>query len=473
MVEPETQVAAVILAAGHGVRMRSDLPKVLHVANGRPLLGHVLAALDPVAPRARTVIVTSGRPEIESAVARETSGRDITFALQRPARGTADAVRVALDALDLDDGTVLVAAGDTPLIRTETFEAMLRAHSDNEAAATLLVARASDPTGYGRVLRGDDGSIEGIVEERDATDDQRAIDEINAGTYVFETRALRAALAEVDPANDQSELYLTDVVAAMRAAGSEVAAVEADEAEVAGVNSRAQLAEAAAELRRRACERWMSEGVTIVDPATTYIDSSVTIGRDATVHPFTFLEGATALAERAQVGPHARVVDSEIGPEAVVTFAVVVDSRLEAGTGVGPFASLRGGTVLERGAKAGTFVELKKTTLGEGSKAPHLSYLGDATIGRAVNVGAGSITCNYDGEHKHETHIEDGVFIGSDTMMVAPVRLGRGAATGAGAVVRGDVPAGALAVGVPARVLEGRARKRGARGSPEEPETTA
>jgi bifunctional UDP-N-acetylglucosamine pyrophosphorylase/glucosamine-1-phosphate N-acetyltransferase len=468
--EHETQAAAVVLAAGHGVRMRSDLPKVAHVANGRPLLGHVLAALDPVPALTRTVIVTSGRPEIERAVAREVSAGGISFATQQPARGTADAVRVGLDELALDDGTVLVTYGDTPLMRTETFEAMLRAHGANRAAATVLVARVSDPTGYGRVVRAPDGTIERVVEERDATDSERAIDEINAGTYVFSARALRAALGRIDSGNAQGELYLTDVVGEMRSAGLVVAAVEAAEADVAGVNSRAELAEAAAELRRRACARWMSEGVTIVDPATTYIESSVTIGRDATIHPFTFLEGDTALGERAEIGPHARVVDSEIGPEAVVTFAVVVGTRLEAGTGVGPFASLRGGTVLEQGARAGTFVELKKTRVGPNSKVPHLSYMGDATIGRAVNVGAGSITCNYDGERKHETHLEDDVFIGSDTMMVAPVRVGRGAATGAGAVVRDDVPAGALAVGVPARVLEGRARPRG---GPEEPEATA
>ncbi|HEX2234683.1 MAG TPA: bifunctional UDP-N-acetylglucosamine diphosphorylase/glucosamine-1-phosphate N-acetyltransferase GlmU [Actinomycetota bacterium] len=470
MTEHETQAAAVVLAAGHGVRMRSDLPKVAHVANGRPLLGHVLAALDPVPALTRKVIVTSGRPEIERAVAREVSAGGISFATQQPARGTADAVRVGLDELALDDGTVLVTYGDTPLMRTETFEAMLRAHGANRAAATVLVARVSDPTGYGRVVRAPDGTIERVVEERDATDSERAIDEINAGTYVFSARALRAALGRIDSGNAQGELYLTDVVGELRSAGAVVAAVEAAEADVAGVNSRAELAEAAAELRRRACARWMSEGVTIVDPATTYIESSVTIGRDATIHPFTFLEGDTALGERAEIGPHARVVDSEIGPEAVVTFAVVVGTRLEAGTGVGPFASLRGGTVLEQGARAGTFVELKKTRVGPNSKVPHLSYMGDATIGRAVNVGAGSITCNYDGERKHETHLEDDVFIGSDTMMVAPVRVGRGAATGAGAVVRDDVPAGALAVGVPARVLEGRARPR--RG-PEGPEATA
>ena len=453
------RTAAVILAAGGGTRMKSGSPKVLHIAAGRPLLVHVLAAVEPLGLSEHYVVVSSRTDIFERAL--ESAGlRDaVELVVQDPPQGTADAVRQALAAAGSAFGTILVLQGDSPLIKTETLDALLHVHADSSAAATVLTARVDDPTGYGRILRSEDGVVETIVEERDASYEERAINEINAGVYVFDVAALTEALGEIDSANAQNEYYLTDVVPALRARGLNVAAYRGQIQEVLGVNSRVQLAAVTEVLRRRTCELWMEQGVTIVDPATTYIDSSVTIGRDATIHPFTFLEGKTSVGEGAEVGPQVRVVDSEIHEQAVVTFAVIRSSSIGPEASVGPFASLRPGTRLERGARLGTFVESKQTTIGENSKANHLAYLGDAEIGRGVNVGAGTITCNWDGQRKHPTVIEDEAYIGSDTMLVAPARVGKRAATGAGSVVRGDVPDGALAVGMPARILEGKGNK--------------
>ena len=409
------------------------------------------------------------RNEIVAGLAAAGLDEGLELVVQPEPRGTGDAVRVALEEAGISQGTVLVTPGDTPLLRTETLRALLDAHSSAGAGATVLTAQMPDATGYGRVIRGDGDSIEKIVEHRDASASELAVREINAGVYAFDAALLGDALASVGSDNAQGEQYLGDVLGPIAATGRPVLAFETDHEEVPGVNSRAQLAEAAAALRRRACLRWMEEGVTIVDPATTYVDAGVTIARDATIHPFTFLEGSTSVGAGAEVGPQTRVVDSTIEEDATVTFSVVRGSSIGPEASVGPYASLRPGTRLERGARAGTFVEVKSTTIGEGSKANHLAYLGDAEIGRGANVGAGTITCNWDGRDKHKTLIEDEAYIGSDTMLVAPVRIGKRAATGAGSVVRGEVPDEALAVGVPARIIEGKGNKMEPR-EPRDPE---
>ena len=463
-------VAAVVLAAGGGTRMKSGFPKVLHPAAGRPLIVHVLAAVEPLGLDAHYAVISNRIETFEQVLRDSRLDCPVDFVVQDPPRGTADAVRTALDAMGGRHHTILVLQGDSPLIKTETIDALLHVHADSSSAATVLTARVDDPTGYGRIVRSDEGMVERIVEDREATYEERAIDEINAGVYVFEVAALAEALDEVGTANAQNEYYLTDVVPLMRSKGRTSAAYRGQPQEVLGVNSRVQLAAVTEILRRRTCEMWMEEGVTIVDPSTTYIDASVTIERDALIHPFTFLEGGTRVGEGAEVGPQVRVIDSEIDDGATVSFAVVRSSSIGPGASVGPFASLRPGTRLERGARLGTFVESKQTTIGEDSKANHLAYLGDAQIGRGVNVGAGTITCNWDGREKHPTVIEDEAYIGSDTMLVAPTRVGKRAATGAGSVVRGEVPDEALAVGVPARIIEGKGNKMAPKDGGEEDE---
>ncbi|MDQ3772613.1 MAG: bifunctional UDP-N-acetylglucosamine diphosphorylase/glucosamine-1-phosphate N-acetyltransferase GlmU [Actinomycetota bacterium] len=451
-------LTVVVLAAGEGKRMKSSVQKVLHKAAGRSLLGHVLASVAPLRP-ARTIVVTSARKdEVGSSLEAEGfSGLDLV--VQDPPRGTADAARVALEALDEVQGQILVVPGDTPLLNFHSLKALVLEHEARHASASFMSARATDPTGYGRVIRDEDGRVLKIVEHREATEQERSVDEINTSVYVFDLERLRDALGKVDDANAQGEFYLTDVVELFHNEGDVVAAYRTKEAAVQGVNSRSQLARVTAELRRRECERLMEGGVTIIDPATTYVDATATVAQDVVIHPFSFIEGATVIQRGAEIGPQARLVDSEVEEGARVSYAVVIESSLGPDSSVGPFASLRPGTRLERGAKLGSFVESKKTVLGAGSKASHLSYLGDTEIGEGVNVGAGTITTNWDGENKHQTVIEDDAYIGSDTMLVAPVRVGRRAATGAGAVVRDDVPDDALAVGVPARIIEGKGNR--------------
>ena len=453
------RTAAIVLAAGDGKRLKSELPKVLHRVAGRSLLGHVIAAIDPL-QLAQIVIVCSNRvDEVASVVSSESPAADLDLVIQSPPRGTGDAVRVALQALRDDIQQIVILAGDTPLISTATISSMLARQEETSSVATMLTARVDDSNGYGRVVRGPEGNVVRVVEDKDATADEAAIDEINTGAFVFEREALATVLPKLGSDNAQQEYYLTDTLSLLLAEGHPISSCETTAEEADGVNSRAQLAVVGERLRRVVIDRWLDQGVTIVDPRSTFIDSTVSIGVDAVIQPFTFLEGDTRIGARAEIGPQARIIDSEIDSGASVTFAVVRGSKIGPDASVGPFASLRPGTVLERGARAGTFVETKKTRIGEDSKANHLAYLGDATIGRGVNVGAGTITCNWDGVSKHETVIEDDAYIGSDTMLVAPVRIGKRAATGAGSVVRGDVPDDSLAVGVPARVIEGKGDK--------------
>jgi bifunctional UDP-N-acetylglucosamine pyrophosphorylase / glucosamine-1-phosphate N-acetyltransferase len=452
-------LTVVVLAAGVGKRMRSSTPKVLHKAAGRSLLGHVLSAIGPLEPE-RTIVVTSARlEEIEAALEAEGFSEGLEFVVQDPPRGTADAARIALDALDEVDGDVLIVPGDTPMLNLHSLRALVLEHEARHAAVSLMSARVQDASGYGHVIRDDEGRVLRIVEHRDATEEERQVDEVNASVYVFDLERLRDALGKVDDGNAQGEFYLTDVVGLFHDEGETVAAYRTKESEVRGVNSRSQLAIASASVRRRVCELLMDEGVTIIDPETTYIDAIAVIEPDVIIHPFTFIEGKTVIRSGAEIGPQVRMVDSEVEEGAKVSFSVVVESSLGPQSSVGPFASLRPGTRLERGAKIGTFVEAKKVHLGRDSRANHLAYLGDAEIGEGVNIGAGTITTNWDGRNKHQTIIEDEAYIASDTMLVAPVKVGRRAATGAGAVVRDDVPDGALAVGVPARIIEGKGNR--------------
>lgn len=411
--------AVVVLAAGQGTRMRSETPKVLHAICGRTLIGHVLAAVEPLDAERVLVVVGHGRDEVAAALPRYA-----TPVVQAEQNGTGHAVRLALDTLPSLDGPVLVLYGDMPLLTTATLRAMFAAHTGD---LTLLTAVEPDPTGYGRILRDAGGRVTGIVEERDATPEQRAIGEVNAGVYVFDAVALRAALTKLSTDNAQFEEYLTDTVAIL---GGGVG-VTADATEVSGVNDRAQLAAAGAALRDRVLAEAMRNGVTVVDPATTWLDVTVSLAPDVTIEPYTRLRGATRVESGAVVGPFAEVVDATVGPDARV----------------GPFTYLRPGTVLGPRAKAGGFVEIKASSVGADSKVPHLSYVGDATIGERSNIGAATVVVNYDGVAKHKTVIGDDVRIGSDTMLVAPVEIGDGAYTAAGSVITKDVPAGALGVG--------------------------
>ncbi|WP_193596516.1 bifunctional UDP-N-acetylglucosamine diphosphorylase/glucosamine-1-phosphate N-acetyltransferase GlmU [Microbacterium sp. YJN-G] len=452
----ENTLAIIILAAGQGTRMKSRLPKVLHEIGGRPLVGHVLGTARALGAQHIEVVVRHEREQVIATLVEQYP--DAVVVDQDEIPGTGRAVQVALDALPADfDGDVLVLSGDVPLLESQTLETLIAGHRAASAAATLLSAHLDDPTGYGRVIRGADGVVERIVEQKDATDDEAAVTEINAGVYVFRAAALRTFLAQVDRNNAQGEMYLTDVIGLLRGAAEPVAAELApDVASTFGVNDRAQLAEAGRVLNERIVRRWQREGVTIIDPATTWIDDDAKLAPDVTILPNTQILRATVIASGATIGPDTTLVDCEIGEDAVVRRSDANLAVVGAEATVGPFSYLRPGTVLGAHGKIGAYVETKNAQIGEGSKVPHLSYVGDATIGRGVNLGASTITANYDDVNKHRTEIGDEVHTGSHTVLVAPVRLGAGAKTGAGAVVRKDVPAGALAMSVaPQRNIEG------------------
>jgi bifunctional UDP-N-acetylglucosamine pyrophosphorylase / glucosamine-1-phosphate N-acetyltransferase len=450
---------AVILAAGQGTRMRSTLPKVLHDLCGRPLVGWAIAAAHE-AGADRVVVVDGPARPLDGVL-----GDAIETVVQPVPNGTGGAVQAAAEAMP-QDGTVLVLAGDAPLIDGPTLRALLDAHAASGAGATLLTAEHPDPAGYGRIVRGPDGGVERIVETKtagDATEQELAITEVNASVYAFDAAALHAALKRLRPDNAQGELYLTDAIALLRADGRGVRAHVAGSWHVVlGINDRAQLADVRALLQTRILTEHMLAGVTIVDPSCTYVDAGVEIGRDTVLEPMTILRGATRIGAGSRVGPSATLTDARLGDGVTVVSSHIVDAELHDGVTVGPFAYLRPGTVLRAGSKAGTFVELKNSDIGEGTKVPHLSYLGDADVGPGTNIGAANVTANYDGVRKHRTRIGAGVKSSVDTTFVAPVEVGDNAWTGAGAVVKTDVPDGALAVGVPARIIEGYdARRRG------------
>ncbi len=460
---PAAGLAAVVLAAGEGTRMRSAHAKVLHEIAGRPLVEHVVRAA--LAAGASPVVVVVGvqgervRERLEQAL----PAAPLRFVEQTERRGTADAVRRALPALKGFEGTALILCGDVPALPAEAVAALAEGHLRAGAALTVLTAELADPSGYGRVVRGKDGRIRAIVEERDASAAQRRIREINTGTYCADWPALVAAIAKIRPDNAQKEYYLTDAVRLLLAGRRRVQAVvhgAADEA--LGVNSRRQLALLQRTMNERVLGRLMDGGVTVIDPASTWIHDTVTIGADSVLYPGVVLEGATAIGRNCVVRSGARLTDCRLGDGVEVReYTIAAGSSIGDGSAVGPFAHLRPGTALGAHCKVGNFVETKKAVFGDGSKASHLSYIGDAELGRDVNVGAGTITCNYDGVFKNRTVLGDGVFIGSDTQLVAPVTVGAGAYVGAGTTVTKDVPADALAITrVDQRNIEGWATKR-------------
>ncbi|GGH38180.1 bifunctional UDP-N-acetylglucosamine diphosphorylase/glucosamine-1-phosphate N-acetyltransferase GlmU [Microbacterium album] len=451
----QAELAIVILAAGQGTRMRSALPKVLHRIGGRTLVGHVLHTAQQLPASIVHVVVRHERDRVVEAVSDVPGVRIVD---QDDVPGTGRAVQLAVEALPGEfDGDVLVLSGDVPLLEPETLAGLLDEHRASGAEATLLSATLDDPTGYGRIVRHDDGSVARIVEQKDASPEEAAIAEINAGVYVFRVASLRGGLTRVGTSNAQGEMYLTDVIRLLREDGGHVAVRTADDARIAlGVNDRIQLSEAAAILNARTVRRWQREGVTVQDPATTWIDDTATLAQDVTILPNTHVLGATTIGEGATIGPDTSLVDCEVGEGATVRRADATLAVIGAGATVGPYAYLRAGAELAPRAKVGTYVEVKNSQIGEGSKVPHLSYIGDTTIGRGVNLGAGAITANYDDITKHRTEIEDEVHTGSHNVFVAPVRIAAGAKTGAGAVIRKDVPAGALALSVsPQRNIEG------------------
>jgi bifunctional UDP-N-acetylglucosamine pyrophosphorylase/glucosamine-1-phosphate N-acetyltransferase len=449
-----------ILAAGLGTRMHSQTAKVLHQLGGRPLVAHVCRTATALSPMLRHVYVIVGHQaeKVEVAARQELGEEGARFIMQAQQRGTGDAVMAAREALMEANSTVLILSGDVPLVRAETLATLIhqhRTHRGRGAACTLLSVRLEDPTGYGRIVRDEDGRFQKIVEQKDATPEERQLKEINAGIYCFETRALFSALERVQPANAQGEYYLTDVPGILRDDGEDVGIyLHGDAREVSGINTRVELAEFENLLRRRTLRRLMLDsGVTFVDPAHTYVSMDAQLGRDCVVYPDVHIEGDTVIGDECEIRSGTRITNSRIGNGVTIKdHCVIVDSEVADNCSIGPFAHLRMNAQLEERSAVGNFVEVKKSRLGRGSKSMHLTYLGDATIGEKTNIGAGTITCNYDGKSKHETVIEDNVKIGSNTMLVAPVRIGRGAMTAAGAVVTKDVPPDTLVAGVPASI---------------------
>lgn len=444
-----TQTAVIILAAGQGTRMKSARPKMLHEVGGRSMLSHALHAANGLHPAHLITVIGHGRDQVEEAIA--TIGIPTTTVVQEEQNGTGDAVRIGLTALPDDfTGTVIVTTSDVPLLDTVTLAALNEAHT---SGATVVTTTAPNPHGYGRILRLADGSVDRIVEEKDATDEERLVNEVNSGVYAFDAALLRGAVDKLDTNNAQGELYLTDVVGQT----NDAHAFYLDDALlVAGVNDRVQLAAMNKEFNLRRCEQAMRDGATLIDPDTTFIDADVTIGRDVTIYPGTQLRGTTSIADNCEIGPDSTLTNMTIDEGASVVRTHGFDSHIGPGANVGPFTYIRPGTDLGKDAKLGGFTEAKKATIGEGSKVPHLTYIGDATVGKFSNIGASSVFVNYDGVNKHHTTVGDHVRTGSDTMFVAPVNVGDGVYSGAGTVIKEDVPAGALVVsGGKQRNIEG------------------
>ncbi|KKM09308.1 bifunctional N-acetylglucosamine-1-phosphate uridyltransferase/glucosamine-1-phosphate acetyltransferase [Clostridiales bacterium PH28_bin88] len=435
-------IAAIVLAAGKGTRMRSRWPKVLHQVAGKHMVSHVVDAARSAGVGHMVVVIGHGAELVERAL-----GDGLIYAYQRQQLGTGHAVMQAEDHIPAGIDTVMVLYGDTPLLTSETLRGLLEYHQEEGAAATILTAFPEDPAGYGRVIRDEEGSVSKIIEERDATPEEREVGEINTGTYCFASGPLFAALKRISPANAQGEYYLTDVIGLLKEQGLPVAALAVfDPQETKGINSRVDLAAAEKELRQRINRKLMESGVTIIDPGSTFIDAGVTILPDSVIYPFTTLQGSTVIGAECAVGPHALLTDCRLGDGVTIRYTVAEQAVIGDRCVIGPFAYLRPETVLHEGVKIGDFVEIKKSVIGTGSKVPHLTYIGDTSVGRDVNIGAGTITCNYDGKGKYPTIIEDGAFVGSNTNLVAPVKVGAGAVIGAGSTITKDVPAGALGV---------------------------
>jgi bifunctional UDP-N-acetylglucosamine pyrophosphorylase/glucosamine-1-phosphate N-acetyltransferase len=450
----------IILAAGQGKRMKSRRPKILHRVAGKPMLGYVLEAAARLGIERPLVVVGHGADEVQAEI-----GPGVDYVLQAEQKGTGHAVLQARERLTGLSGELLVLYGDTPLLRPETLAGFVRFHEREQAAASVLTAILPDPTGYGRIVREpESGAVLRIVEEKDASPVEKTYREINTGIYCFSLSALLPVLDHLTPANAQGEYYLTDAIALLRETGGKVAALAAgDPEEIQGVNSREQLAQVEVVVRREKNRALMASGVTLMDPATTFVDAAVEVGRDTVLYPFTWLEGQTVVGEECAVGPQVRLRDTVLGDRVQVQFAVADGALVADQVTVGPFAYLRPGADVGPGAKIGDFVEIKNSRVGAGSKVPHHSYLGDAEVGAGVNIGAGTITCNYDGERKHRTVIGDRCFIGANSNLVAPVTVGEGAYVASGSTITADVPPGALGVarGRQRNIEDWVAKKRG------------
>lgn len=435
-------ISAVILAAGKGVRMRSQLPKVVHRVAGKPMVAHVTDAARLAGVKKIVLVVGHRREMVEELFLPGA----VEFAVQAEQLGTGHALMQAEDKVSGDD-TILVLAGDTPLLQASTLKALMDYHRESGAAATVLSTRVEDPHGYGRIIRDQKGTFQSIVEEKDAGTEEKAVQEINSGMYCLQVKDAFAALAGISTQNAQGEYYLTEILPILKNNGKKVAVLQLDAREdIYGINDRIQLAQAEEILRRRKNESLMQSGVTIIDPRSTFIDSDVTIGMDTIIYPGTIIEGQTTIGTDCEIGPGTRITSSAIGNKVLIENSRIKEAQVGDECTIGPFAYLRPGAILHRKVKVGDFVEIKKSTLGEGSKAPHLSYIGDAQVGKGVNIGAGTITCNYDGKNKWETILEDGVFIGSNTNLVAPIKVGANSITGAGSTITRDVPVDTLAV---------------------------
>ncbi|GIN64485.1 bifunctional protein GlmU [Robertmurraya siralis] len=433
---------AVILAAGQGTRMRSKLYKVLHPVCGKPMVQHVVDQVAKLDIDHIVTIIGHGADLVKSQL-----GEQCSYALQEEQLGTAHAVMQAQELLANKEGVTLVVCGDTPLIKAETMEALFKQHEEQKAKATVLTANATDPTGYGRLIRNEQGLVEKIVEHKDASESEREVKEINTGTYCFDNQALFAALKNVSNENVQGEYYLPDVIEILKNAGEVVTAYQTEDfEETLGVNDRVALSQAETIMKKRINEAHMRNGVSIIDPNNTYIGADVEIGADTIIRPGTVLSGKTSIASDCMIGPNSEISDCQVGEGTVIRQSVAHDSLIGNHVNIGPFAHIRPQSTIHDEVKIGNFVEIKKTVFGKGSKASHLSYIGDAEVGQDVNIGCGSITVNYDGRNKFLTKIEDGAFIGCNSNLVAPVTVGAGAYVAAGSTVTQDVPAKALAI---------------------------
>lgn len=452
-----SDVVAIILAAGKGTRMKSKLPKALHKLCGKPMTRYLVDACKASGIEECIVVAGFGADQVKQGL-----GDDIQYAIQEQQLGTGDACRRAMPLLGHFDGDVVVTIGDAPLITVDILGELLREHASSGNDATLLTTVLDDAAHYGRVVRADDRCVTAVVEAKDATPEQERICEINTAIYCFKLTFLRKYLEKIAPANAQSEYYLTDVIGMMSMDGCRIGAVITNDSDaVLGINNRLELAEQTTKIRRRIIERLMLDGVTVIDPASTYVDADVEIGADTVLYPQTYIEGKCRIGEGCVIGPSARLVNMEIGNDVTVLFSNLTDSVVGDGTRIGPFAHLRPGCKVGKRVKIGNFVEAKNTVIEDRVSMGHLSYIGDAFVGEHTNIGAGTITCNYDGYSKHRTTIGKEAFIGSHTTFVAPVEIGDGAFTGAGSVITADVPPDALALGRSEQVVkEGWAKRR-------------
>jgi len=434
--------AVIIMAAGKGKRMKSNLPKVLHNLAGKPILNYVLKTVDQLKAKRKIIVVGYKSEKIKELI-----GDKIEYAEQVKQLGTAHAVLQTKRLLSDFEGDVLILSGDVPFLNINTLTKFLKYHQDNKFSCTLITTTLENPYGYGRIIRDQVGEITGIIEEVDLSENEKIINEINSGIYCFKKEDLFLALDKIVPDNKQGEYYLTSTAKILLKDGLNIGNLMVkDCSEVLGINTRLDLANASQKVYQRVCKHLMLQGVTIIDPNSTFIDEGVKIGRDTIIYPFTIIEKDTKIGKSSLIGPYSHLIDSNIGEKVRVWASIVEDSSIENGAIIGPYTHLRPETVIKKGAKIGNFVETKKTTVGEGSKASHLTYLGDAIIGKRVNIGAGTITCNYDGKKKNKTIIEDEVFIGSNNSLVAPIKLGKASYTGAGSTITEDVPPDSLAI---------------------------